>query len=329
MEPVLLTTRSAESFAQKVADHLSLPCSLAETRRFDDGELKSRALTNVQCRGIYLFQTLYAEPGEGVHDKLMELFILSGALKDAGAARITLVCPYLCYARQDRRTEPMGAITTRYLARLIEAAGIDHVIAMDVHNPSAFENAFRIPTTHLSACDVFASELADVLNDLDGLMPLTVLSPDLGGTKRCEAFRDALQRKGHKRVELAYVVKQRRDTVLTEEIVLGHLQGRTVVLLDDMISTGGTVAHAVNACWKRGAAEIIVVATHGLFVGEAERKLSELRLKHILVTNSVFSRAVQMGPIASLTKVVDVSNLVASEIRKQISKPSELQGHPT
>lgn len=316
MDPVLLTTRSAERFSMRVAQHLSLSYSVAETRKFDDGEIKSRALTNVQGRDVYLFQDLFADTRASIHDKLFELFILASAVKDAGASRVVLIAPYLCYARQDRRTEPGGAITSRYLANLIESSGVDQVIAMDVHNPSAFENAFRIPTTHLSACNVFVNELADVLNDLDGLKPLTVLAPDIGGTRRCEAFREALERKGRKNVELAYVIKRRRDTVLTEETVLGHLQGRTVILLDDMISTGGTVAHAVNACWKRGAGEIIVIASHGLFVGKAEQTLADLRLKQIMVTNSVASRAVEIGPIASLTKVVDVSVLFANEIRR-------------
>lgn len=210
----------------------------------------------------------------------------------------------------------LGAVTTRYLAQLIESIGIDHVVTLDVHNPSAFENAFRIPTSNLSAGGLFANELKDMATDFTAEEPLTVVSPDVGGIKRCEAFRDALVRDGKKNVELAYVIKKRRDTVLAEEIVLGHLQGRSAIILDDMISTGATIVHAANACWERGASEILVAATHGLFVGDAARVLSELRLEHIWITNSVVSPATQTVPLFALVRVIDSSQLVAAEIRR-------------
>src|SRR3970282_626414 len=137
---------------------------------------------------VVVVHSLYAEPGQSANDKLCRLLFFLATMRDHGAARVTAVAPYLCYARKDRRTKPHDPVATRYLARLFEASGVDRVLTLDVHNPAAFENAFRCQAEQLEAHPLFAAHLAPALQNHE----VTVLSPDAGGLKRADAFRGSL-----------------------------------------------------------------------------------------------------------------------------------------
>ena len=148
---MLFALEASRPFAEKVSRGLKLDLSPHEEREFEDGEHKARPLVNVRNRHVYVIHSLYGEPGATANDKLCRLLFFIGALKDAAAASVTAITPYLCYARKDRKTKPRDPVTTRYVAALFEAVGTDRIVAIDVHNLMAYQNAFRCRTEHLEA----------------------------------------------------------------------------------------------------------------------------------------------------------------------------------
>jgi len=184
----LFALEATAEFGKAIVGRLGQPLSPHEERGFEDGEHKIRALTAVQNADVYVVQSLHGGPTESANDKLCRLLFFIGALKDAGAARVTAAVPYLCYARKDRRTKANDHVTSRYVAALFEAVGADVVVTLEVHNPAAFENAFRCRTVALTATPV----LVEYAKHLAG-EKLCVISPDTGGAKRAELFRETLQ----------------------------------------------------------------------------------------------------------------------------------------
>ncbi len=245
----LFALTESRPFGERVAAGLGVALSRHEEREFEDGEHKVRPLEYVRGADVYVMQSLYAEPGRSVNDKLCRLLFFIGALKDASAQRVTAVMPYLCYARKDRRSKPRDPVTTRYVAQLLEAAGVDHVVTLDVHNLAAFENAFRCGKDHLEARPLFVDYLAD---ELAGRAAV-VVSPDVGGVKRAEALRLTLSRRTGREAGMAFLEKYRSQEVVSGEAVVGDVQGKVALIIDDLIASGGTLARAARACRKRGA----------------------------------------------------------------------------
>lgn len=147
----LFAFASCRAFGERIAARLGVTLAAHEERPFEDGEHKTRALVSVRGHDVYVVQSLHGEPGSSVNDKLCRLLLFIGALKDASAARVCAVTPYLCYSRKDRRSQPRDPVSTRYVATLLEAVGVDRVVTIDIHNIAAFQNAFRCPTEHLEA----------------------------------------------------------------------------------------------------------------------------------------------------------------------------------
>lgn len=262
-----------------------LGCALAEhhERAFEDGEHKARAIGPVRGADVYVVQSLFADRRWSVNDKLVRLLFFLGSLRDAGAARVTAVLPYLCYARKDRRTRWQDPLSTRYLAQLIEAVGTRQVIALDVHNLAAFENAFRIRTLHLSARDLFLEHFRPLLRDGQ----VAVVSPDAGGAKRAEALRSLMAEAGGHEVGSAFVEKYRGQGRVSGEAVVGELQGRRAIIVDDLVSTGGTLQRAAAACLGAGASEVFAAATHLLPTADPARLVSGGQALRLVVTDSV------------------------------------------
>jgi ribose-phosphate pyrophosphokinase len=275
---------SAE-FAHNVAEFLGdqRPSALLE-KRFEDGEAYVRSDENVRGMDVYVISSLYSGPSVSAAEKLTSLLTFVGSLKDASAARVTAVCPYLCYARQDRKTESRAPITTKYIAKMFEAVGVDRVLTMDVHNLSAFQNAFRVPTDNLEAKNLFVDWV--LKNTVPAVQErLAVLTPDAGGMSRSRAFRAALEKKIGKKVELVYLDKERKmDGTVTGTTIVGNVVGKYVVVVDDLISTGKTMKEAKDAIEKQGADLSAVCATHFLGVGEANEFLKGVP---VIVTNSI------------------------------------------
>jgi ribose-phosphate pyrophosphokinase len=279
----LFALHSSRAFGERVAQHLGLTLGAHEERNFEDGEHKSRPLENVRGRDVFVIHSLYGDPNESGNDKLCRLLFFIGALKDAGAARVSAVVPYLAYARKDRQTKERDPVTTRYVACLFEAVGTDAVVTLDVHNLAAYQNAFRCRTLHLEANTLFAKFL---LPQLAGVQA-SVVSPDAGGIKRAEAFRQILADALGRPVGMACVEKYRSAGIVSGNMLIGDVRGRTAILIDDLISTGTTLARAAAACRDGGAASVIALATHGLFTENAGGVLGDPVLEQLVVSDSV------------------------------------------
>jgi len=269
-------------FATNVAERLGVSLAPLEDRVFEDGEYKIRPLESVRGHDVYVLSSLYHGEGASSADRLLKMLFFIGAVRDAGARRITAVTPYLCFARKDRRTKPRDPVTTRYVAQLFEAMKIDGLIGIDIHNLAAFQNAFRCETLHLDAQALFAQRLlADI-----GETPVAVVSPDLGGDKRAELFRQRLERLLKRPVGKGFMDKFRSEGRVTSDIFAGDVQGRIAIIIDDLIAGGGTIARVAAACKAQGARAVWGVATHGVFTGAAAAILAEAPLERLWITDT-------------------------------------------
>lgn len=272
------------AFALALAQALDTDVAPHEERVFEDGEAKLRPLVDPCGADTYVLASLYGEPGDSPRDKLCRLLFFIAALKDHGAARVTAVVPYLAFARKDRRTKPFDPLTLRYVAQLMEAVGLAQLVTVEAHNVAAMENAFRCPTWHVPLHQLFAGEAA-ALADAG---PLAVASPDPGGLKRAQAWQDELAASLGRPVALAMVDKRRSDGVVSGgELVAGDVRGCEVLLVDDLIATGGTVQRAAAALVAAGARRVRVCAAHGLFVPPASQRLADPCIAEVLVSDSV------------------------------------------
>lgn len=311
-DTLIYAPSSGQNFAMRLAESLSIPLGNVEEKKFPDGEFTIRPIDNVRGKTILAVQSLFRDSQSSIPDKLCELLFLGRALKDAAAANVILIAPYLCFARLDRQMAFQGPVSTRSLAEFIETAGFDLVVTMDVHNLSAYQNSFRCPTLHLSAVDLFAHSIVPSMN----LAEITVVSPDLGGMKRCETLCQTIREMSGYDVGLSVVMKHRIDHVVSDEIFLGNVEGRSIIILDDMISTGTTIAHAVTICQRQGAKRITVAATHGLFAAEAESILQDLPIEQFLVTNTVVPYRLESERFRHSIKILDVVPVFTSLIQQ-------------
>lgn len=279
----LFALDATREFGEKVAHHLGMALSPHEERGFEDGEHKARPLANVRGRDVFVVQSLYADSQQSVNDKLCRLLFFIGALKDASAARVNAIVPYLAYARKDQKSQARDPVTTRYVAGMFEAVGTDRVVTIDVHNLAAYQNAFRCHTEHLRADGLFVRHFVPLVGDRE----VAVVSPDAGGIKRAERFRQRLARALGRPVAAAFAEKHRSQGVLSGDLIVGDVQGRCAIIVDDLIGTGATIARTVKACRALGATEVYAAASHGLFVGGAEQTLADDALTGIAVTDSV------------------------------------------
>lgn len=306
----LFALERSRELGASVATALGIDLSPHEERQFEDGEHKSRPLVSVRDRDVYVIHSLYGEPGAGPDAKLVRLALFCGALRDAAAARVTAVVPYLCYARKERKTKPRDPVSTRYVAAMLEGVGIDRVVGLDVHEVSAFQNAFRrARTEHLEARPLFVAHAAA----LPG--PLAVASPDVGGVKRAQRFGESLAERLGEPVPLAFMEKRRSGGVVSGERLVGDVKGRTVVLIDDLVASGGTLARAAAACRDGGATAVHALASHGLFVGDAGRTLAGAGLDGIVVTDSVPPFRLDGEARRKLT-VLPLGRMLAEAIRR-------------
>jgi ribose-phosphate pyrophosphokinase len=307
----LFALHATADFGGAVAAALGHPLAAHEEREFEDGEHKARPLDPVRGADVFVLQSLHGGPEQSANDKLCRLLFFIGALKDAGAARVTAVAPYLCYARKDRRTKPSDPVTTRYVAELFEAVGTDAVVTIDVHNPAAFENAFRRPTVALTAAPVFIDYAQTLASE-----KLCVVSPDPGGAKRADLFHEALEAALGRPVGKGFVDKRRSAGVVSGELFVGEAEGATVLLIDDLISTGGTLVRAARAVRQAGAQRVLALVTHGLFMPGAEAALMDTAIDRLVVADSV--PAFRLGAKARRAKVdiVSVAPLFAECIRR-------------
>jgi ribose-phosphate pyrophosphokinase len=312
MPPIILfALEGSRDFGERIARRLGIALGEHEERGFEDGEHKARPLVNVRGRDVFVVHSLYGDSEQSANDKLCKLLFFIGALRDASAARVTAVVPYVAYARKDRKTQARDPVTTRYVAMLFEAVGADRVLTIDVHDLAAFQNAFRCPTDHLEARPLFARHFAEVLGD----EPVVVLSPDVGGMKRAEAFRQTLSSALGRHLELGLMEKRRVLDRVSGDTLFAQVEDRAVVIVDDLISTGTTMGRAVRACLEQGAKRVFAAATHGLFIGAAHEMVAAPALAKTVVTDTVPPFRLHPGLVEQKLVVLPAAPLFADAIK--------------
>ena len=280
----LFALDSGDAFAAALSARLDEPLAPHEERVFEDGERKLRPLVDPRGDDAYVVASLYGGPHDSPHDKLCRLLMFVATLRDHGARRVSAVVPYLAYARKDRRTKPFDPLTLRYVAQWFEAAGTDQLIVLEAHNVAALENAFRRPTLHLQAHELFDAVAVEAI----GPRPLVVASPDPGGVKRAQLWRESLQQRLARPVGFAMLDKRRSAGVVSSDrIVAGDVADASVLLLDDLIASGETMLRAALALRAAGATEVSVFAAHGLFIAPAATALADPAIARVVVSDSV------------------------------------------
>jgi ribose-phosphate pyrophosphokinase len=263
---------SNKALAQEMADFLQMDLGKAVLEQFSDGEIHFYVEENVRGEDVFIVQT-------GAHERnfhLMELFIMIDAFKRASAERITAVIPYYAYARQDWKDRPRVPISARLVADLLEAAGADRVLTMDLHSPQ-IQGFFSIPVDNLTA----GVELSKHIESLK-LKNLTIISPDAGGVGRARWFAKRLGAK------LGIIDKRRPAPNVAKVLhVIGEVEGRNIVMLDDMVDTGGTLVKSAEALYAAGAKTVQAACTHPVLSGNAADKISHSELDKLIVTNTI------------------------------------------
>lgn len=258
--------------ARDIAKSVKIPLGEIMVSRFSEGEIRIKINEDVRGRDVFLIQPTCSP----VNENVMELLIILDAFRRASARRITAVLPYYGYARQDRKDQPRVPITAKLIANIITKAGADRVLTMDLH-AQQIQGFFDIPVDHLYASPVILDYIKK-----KKLKNLTVVSPDVGGIKMARAYAKGLN------ADLAIVDKRRSGPDEVEAMnLIGEVKGRTVLITDDMISTGGSLAEAVNALVSFGAKDIYASCTHAILSGNAVQKLEKTALKEIVVTDTI------------------------------------------
>ena len=293
------TGNSNPQLAERICSYLNMDLGAIQVRRFSDGEVFVEIGENVRGRDVFVMQSTCSP----VNDNLMELLIIMDALRRASAQRITAVMPYYGYARQDRKDEGRVPITAKLVANLITTAGADRVLAIDLH-AHQLQGFFDIPVDHLTGELVLSKYFRD-----KRINNLPVVSPDVGNIKMAAKYAS------HLGGDLAFVHKKRisGSEVKVGEII-GDVNGRNILMCDDLIATGGTICSAVRLVKERGAKNIYVGATHGVFAGDAIENLSAVPIDEIIVTDSIplSEKAKKLGSITVLT----VSAMLGEAIKR-------------
>jgi ribose-phosphate pyrophosphokinase len=302
----------SRSLASAIAAQAGLAVAPLEERAFEAGEFKLRPLVPVRERTVFVVQSLAGTAGASVSYRLLRLLFLLFVLRDAGAARMVAVVPYLAFARKERRTQARDPVSSRYVAELLETTGLDRLVALDVHNPAAFDNAYRIPTDHLSAIPYFADHFAR--QHVGG--SLTVASPDIGGIKRAQIFSERLAGRVSRDVDFAFVEKRRARGVVSTGQVIGDVQGHEVILLDDLCASGTTLSRAAAALRAAGAQRVHAAFTHAPYpAGLAALEKSGL-FASIVLTNSIGSEP-GASTVSHLT-VLPIAPLLGAAIARML-----------
>jgi ribose-phosphate pyrophosphokinase len=307
----IFALEATAELGRAVATVLGQPLAAHEEREFEDGEHKSRPLDDVAGADVYVVQSTHGGPQQSANDKLCRLLFFIGALKDAGAARVTAVSPYLCYLRKDRRTKPNDPVTTRYVASLFEAVGTDCMVTLEVHNPAAFENAFRCRTVALSGTPLFVDYVkANLTNE-----NLSVISPDAGGMKRAELLRETLEHALGRPLGKGLAEKHRSAGVVSGDLFAGDVIGSTALIVDDLISTGGTLLRTARSARTAGAKRVLAFVTHGLFMTGAAEVLVDPALDQVVISNAVPPFRLEPAQSKKLV-ILPAAPLLAEAIRR-------------
>ena len=302
----LLSGNSNRTLSKAIADHLDMPLTRAQVKRFADNEVFAMIEENVRGEDVFVIQsTSYP-----ANDNLMELLIITDALVRASAKRITAVMPYYGYARQDRKTDGRTPISAKLVANLITRAGADRVLTMDLH-AGQIQGFFDIPTDNLVATPVLAQDIKEHYRGDD----LMIISPDVGGVVRARSLAKRLD------ADLAIVDKRRPKAGESEVMnIIGDVEGRRCILFDDIVDSGGTLVNAAKALIDKGATEVSAYISHGVLSGPAVQRVTDGPLKELVITDSIE----QPDEVLNCAKIrtVSVAPLIGEAIRRIANEES-------
>jgi ribose-phosphate pyrophosphokinase len=302
----LVCGNSNRSLADAIASYLRVPLTRCSVRRFADMEIFVEIQENVRGADVFVIQSTSFP----ANDHLMELLIIMDALRRSSARRITAVIPYYGYARQDRRSSGRTPISAKLVANLITEAGADRVLTLDLH-AGQIQGFFDIPTDNLFAAPVMERDIKARM-ELGNLM---VVSPDVGGVVRARAIAKRID------AQLAIVDKRRERPGESEVMnVIGNVEGRTCILIDDIIDSGGTLVNAAEALLEKGAKDVLAYITHGVLSGGAVARISSSKLRELVITDSIMpTEAVR---VAQNIRVVSIAPLIGEAISRTASEES-------
>jgi ribose-phosphate pyrophosphokinase len=295
----LIAGNSNSSLAGEIADFLNIPLGETTVSNFSDGEINVQINENVRGSDVFVLQSTCTP----VNNNIMELLLMADALKRASASRITAVMPYYGYARQDRKVAPRVPISARLVADLLEVAGIDRLLTIDLH-AGQIQGFFDIPVDHLYAAPVIVDYVKkEYKNDL------VIVSPDAGGVERARAFAKRLD------ASLAIIDKRREKANVSQVMhVIGDVDGKNAVLFDDMIDTAGTITQAASAIKENGAKKVVAACAHAVLSGPALDRINDSVLEDVIVTNTI-PMANNVAKCKKLT-VLSVASLLGEAIRR-------------
>jgi ribose-phosphate pyrophosphokinase len=299
----LIAGSASQELAGKISDLIKVPLTSIEDKRFANGEIYVRIKSKVRGDDIYIVQSLVAP----ANDNLMELLLLVDALKRSSAGRINLICPNLCYSRQDRKIESREPISAKLVADLISVAGANRLVTVDLHTDQ-IQGFYNIPVDHFLGYPLFAKYIKKHYPKKD----LVIVSPDIGGVKRANKLADLLG------LRIAIIDKVRSEHNKCEVMhLVGEVKGKVAVLIDDMIDTGGSICKASEAVRANGAKEVIICGTHAVLSGEAKSNLDKCVATKIILTDTI--------PIPEEKKIAKMEIISVAPLLARIIKRIHLE----
>ena len=289
---------NSSALAQKICDHLEVPLGNCILQRFSDGEFTVSYEESIRGQYVYIVQSTFPNS-----DNLMELLLMIDAAKRASAYKIAAVMPYFGWARQDRKDKPRVAIGAKLIANLLQVAGVDRVLTMDLH-ADQIQGFFDVPVDHLFASTIFVPYIRKITKDLDNLV---IASPDVGGSKRAGTYSK------HLGVPMVLCNKTREKANVVSEIrIIGDVEGKNVIIMDDMADTAGTLCKAADTMLEKGAKSVRAIVTHGVMSGKACENIKNSALTEIVFTDSIPFDTTRCSKV----KVLCVAELFADTIRR-------------
>jgi ribose-phosphate pyrophosphokinase len=302
----LVAGNSNRPLAEAIAAYLGVPLTRCSVRRFADMEIFVEILENVRGEDVFVIQSTSFP----ANDHLMELLILIDALRRASARRVTAVIPYFGYARQDRKPGPRTPISAKLVANLIERAGADRVLSVDLH-AGQIQGFFDIPTDNLFSAPALVRDIKSRYE----LANLMVVSPDVGGVVRARSLAKRID------APLAIVDKRRERPGESEVMnIIGDVEGKCCILLDDIVDSGGTLCNAADALLEKGADSVLAYITHGVLSGGAVARISASHLKELVITDSI--QATEAVRVSRNVRVLTISSLIGEAIRRTAKEES-------
>ena len=296
----LLTGNSNKNLSKKISKFLKSKLVDSSIRKFADGEVYVEINENIRGNSIFILQSISSP----ANDNLMELLLCIDALKRSSAKNITAVIPYFGYARQDRKVVPRTSISAKLVSNLITKAGADRVVTVDLH-AGQIQGFFDIPVDNLFATPIFARHVKKNLKNKD----IICVTPDVGGTERARALGKLLG------ANLAIVDKRRPAPGKSKVMnVIGNVENKTCIVVDDIIDSGGTIINAAQALKERGAKEVYVYITHGVLSGEAVKKIQKSVIKNLVITDTIDNNE-KVKKVRNI-EVLTMSNLIGEAIKR-------------